>query len=70
MNIYEENGFPTREAYLEWLAQEHEVPLADVQLLAHVLGEEEDFDGLVLAVADRGEQIMRQEDATFWFGYE
>lgn len=66
MNVYEENGFLTRQACLEWLAGEYEVPLGEVELLAEALGEE-DYDGLVLAVADRCEQIMREEEARFWY---
>ena len=53
-NIYQENGFDGREAYLDHLAAEYNVSLTDVVLpLAHLFGPEEDFDGLVTSLQDK-----------------
>jgi hypothetical protein len=45
--VYTRNGFADREAYLADLADRTGVAPADVQLIADLLGPEEDFDGLV-----------------------
>ena len=55
MNIYEECGCENRQDYLESLADEYGVSIDQVQALAYLLGEAEDFDGLVIAVQDIGE---------------
>jgi hypothetical protein len=52
MSIYKENGFSSRRAYLQSLADDNGVSLASVQALANTLGASEDFDGLVSAVHD------------------
>jgi len=52
MSIYEELGFVDRSEYLENLADDNQVPLNNVIALAELLGEDEDFDGLVSAVED------------------
>ena len=52
MDNYTKNGYESREDYLEQLAEEYEQELQDVIMLAEVLGETEDFDGLVSAVQD------------------
>jgi len=51
-NPYREAGHPTRAAYLQSLADEHDAPLDTVLMLADLLGPEEDFDGLVVALED------------------
>ena len=50
--IYQQRGFPTRAAYLEDLADSYGVPLDYVYCLSDLLGENEDFDGLVTACQD------------------
>jgi len=51
-NIYQENGYKDRQDYLECMAEDYGVPLEVVVSLAEVLGENEDWDGLVLALED------------------
>ncbi len=52
MTVYEEQGYKDRDDYLEQLALENEVDLETVRELAFLLGENEDFDGLVTSVQD------------------
>lgn len=52
MDLYVEQGFESRQAYLEYLSLEHEVPKKTVLALADLLGPEEDFDGLPTALQD------------------
>lgn len=52
MNIYQHNGYKDREEYLEALAETEGVPLYKVEALAALLGEDEDFDGLVSMIKD------------------
>lgn len=51
-NIYQENGYKDRQDYLECMAGDYGVPLEVVISLSEVLGENEDWDGLVLALED------------------
>lgn len=51
-NIYQENGYADRNDYLTCLSEDYGVPLETVQSLADILGENEDFDGLVSALED------------------
>lgn len=51
-NIYEENGYDNRNNYLESLAEDYDIPEQEVYCLAELLGESEDFDGLVSALED------------------
>ena len=48
MDVYQENGYENREDYLRYLADDYGVSYSDVLAAANVLGEDEDFDGLVL----------------------
>lgn len=50
MNIYKENGYKDRLDYLTCLSEDYDCPLENVIALAEVLGENEDFDGLVSAL--------------------
>ena len=50
MNIYKENGFENRRAYLESLCEEYDRDT--VYALASILGSSEDFDGLVTTLED------------------
>lgn len=52
MNIYKEYGYETRSEYLRELAAEYGLPFALVWSAADMLGENEDFDGLVAVLED------------------
>ena len=56
-NIYQENGYADRDDYLTCLSEDYGVPIESVYSLAEMLGEHEDFDGLVSALED-AESIM------------
>jgi hypothetical protein len=51
-NVYQENGYNNRKEYLQSLSNEYDVPLNVVHELAELLGESEDFDGLVSVIED------------------
>lgn len=51
-NIYRENGYADRNDYLNCLSEDYGVSIEDVYELAEILGENEDFDGLVSALED------------------
>lgn len=51
-NIYQQNGYADRDDYLTCLAEDYGVSVEDVYSLADILGENEDFDGLVSALED------------------
>lgn len=53
-NIYQRNGYMNRTDYLESLADEYEVDIETVQMVADLLGPNEDFDGLVSELQDIG----------------
>ena len=55
MNIYQENGYENRQEYLECLAEDYGQPLGVVMAVARLLGENEDFDGLVNVLEDMEE---------------
>lgn len=52
MNTYQKNGYKDRKDYLEQLALDNNLDLDMVYSLADMLGENEDFDGLVSACED------------------
>lgn len=52
MSIYTDHGYKDRNDYLRCLAEDYNVELFSVELLADLLGKYEDFDGLVSAVQD------------------
>lgn len=52
MNIYQENGYDNRKDYLECQADAYGIEMETVQYLADILGESEDFDGLVTSLDD------------------
>jgi hypothetical protein len=52
MSIYEENGFNSRQDYLEYLADSFDTDLDTVLAVAELYGEDEDFDGLVTSLED------------------
>ena len=51
-NIYQENGYADRDDYLNCLSEDYGVSIESVYSLAEMLGENEDFDGLVSALED------------------
>lgn len=55
MNIYTENGYKDRADYLHALADDMCADFATVCLMADLLGESEDFDGLVSMLEDAAE---------------
>jgi hypothetical protein len=54
-DIYLENGYENREDYLKSLAEDYDVGLNTVHMLASLLGPDEDFDGLVSELEDAAE---------------
>jgi hypothetical protein len=52
MSVYAENRYKDRADYLKSLAEEYEIPLKRVLTAASMLGEDEDFDGLVAELED------------------
>lgn len=57
-NIYQDNGYANRTAYLKSVAEDYGVELDVVKVLAELLGPEEDFDGLISMVNDESERLM------------
>lgn len=51
-DIYKQKGYEDRYEYLDSLAMEYGVSKVIVYALADMLGESEDFDGLVNALED------------------
>ena len=51
-NIYQENGYIDRDDYLTCLSEDYGISIEDVYSLAEMLGENEDFDGLISALED------------------
>ena len=51
-SIYKQNGYADRRDYLSCLADEFGIDLDVVLLMADLLGPNEDFDGLVMALED------------------
>lgn len=52
MTVYKENGYSNREEYLKSLAEDFDMEYKDVLMLATTLGEEEDFDALIISLED------------------
>lgn len=52
MTLYQEHGARNRREYLRNLADEFDAPVGTVFALAEILGPEEDFDALVVAMED------------------
>ena len=49
---YISNGYEDRADYLKCLSEDYGAPLSTVNMLADMLGPNEDFDGLVIALED------------------
>lgn len=60
---YKKAGYETREDYLNDLAVRYCVNPIIVSGLAGILGDEEDFDGLVSAIEDMRDMIPRTDPA-------
>jgi len=58
MNIYQEHGFNNREDYLKDLAEDYGMDYSTVKFLADLLGESEDFDGLISSLEDYEESLF------------
>ena len=56
-NIYQEHGYNSRRHYLQCLSEDYGVPLEVVYSLADMLGESEDWDGLISALEDAEEMF-------------
>lgn len=52
MSVYTDNGYKDRAEYLSALSEDYGVDIETVQCLADLLGESEDFDGLISALED------------------
>ena len=59
-NIYKENGYADRDDYLTCLSEDYGVPIENVFSLAEMLGENEDFDGLVSVLEDTECMLWRK----------
>lgn len=51
-NLYEANGYANRKEYLTMLSEEYGVSKEKVFAIASLLGENEDFDGLITTIQD------------------
>lgn len=51
-NTYTDNGYKDRAEYLSAISEDYAVDIETVQCLADLLGENEDFDGLISALED------------------
>lgn len=56
-DLYTAEGYENRDDYLKCLADDFDVPLKTVRMLADVLGPNEDFDGLVTSLEDYAETL-------------
>ena len=57
MSVYQDNGYASRNDYLESLAEEYGVSISTVRTVAAMLGPDEDFDGLVTSLEDLCEDM-------------
>ena len=57
MNEYQEQGYKNRREYLDSLAEDFGIDKSTVYMLASMLGESEDFDGLIVALEDAAEEM-------------
>lgn len=53
---YRAHGYNDRKDYLSCIAEDYGVDIETVEALADLLGPNEDFDGLVSALQDLGEE--------------
>jgi hypothetical protein len=57
MSYYTDNGFKNRKHYLNSLAEDFEIDRGTVYMMADLLGESEDFDGLITSLEDYSESF-------------
>ena len=57
MNEYQEQGYKNRRHYLNSLAEDFGIDKSTVYMMASMLGESEDFDGLIVALEDAAEEM-------------
>jgi hypothetical protein len=50
--VYQENGFSSREDYLSDLADNYGISMYEIHSIAEMLGDNEDFDGLISTLED------------------
>jgi hypothetical protein len=48
--VYQEAGYKNREEYLQSLADDYGVDTFTMETLSDILGESEDFDGLIIEI--------------------
>lgn len=51
-NIYQQNGYKDRVDYLQSVAEDYGTDMMIVSSMAEILGDDEDFDGLISALED------------------
>lgn len=59
--MYKDSGYETRQEYLDSLADEWGLSSHIVSGIANLLGEGEDFDGLLAALDDTAELLIEEE---------
>ena len=57
MSYYTDNGFKDRKDYLNSLADDFEIDKETVYMMADLLGQSEDFDGLITSLEDYTESF-------------
>ena len=57
MSMYIEEGYRNRDDYLEQLAEEFDIELETVRMVADMLGSQEDYDGLVSTLEDMSLEV-------------
>lgn len=62
MNVYECNGYKDREDYLSSLAERYDTDIETVRMIADMLGESEDFDGLIITLEDEMKSMINPEN--------
>ena len=56
-NIYKDNGYRDRQAYLRSVAEDYGVSYEYVVQTAELLGPSEDFDGLISLISDYSDML-------------
>lgn len=56
-SVYQQHGYADRKDYLMRLADDYGMDFESVEILADMLGPNEDFDGLVTTVQDYAEGL-------------
>jgi len=61
-SVYKQHGFENREEYLASIADDMGLEEYDVGVLADLLGEGEDFDGLISTLEDYADSYRKGDD--------